>query len=637
VSAPASTTPTAPYPVGRPRRLNSHAAVLLVLWLASGVYLYLRADRGWIPHDEGTLAQAAERVLEGQLPHRDFDDTYTGGLAMLHALAFKLFGIRLLSIRWMLLIFSLLFIPALYRIAARAAPPIVAGLATATGVALSLPNYFVPLPSYYNLFFATFGTLALLRHIETDRRRWLFAAGLCGGLSFIIKPIALFYVAAVLLVLVYREQAGAASAADRPSTRGFSVLVTAGLLTFAGLLLQLVLRRPAAMELLQFGVPGLALTALLIANEWRTRRGNEPPRWRRLAHMCLPFVAGVVVPVAIFVMPYAMTSSLPSLVHGVFILPQRRLAESAYPLPGPTTLAWSIPLVILFATGFVARPRRTTQWLLAVPTALILAVIVCNADQDRVYRAIFLTLRPVVILVTLAACLILGLPVLTRRLSEIRRQQVMLVAAMAAMVSLVQFPYAFGLYFCYVAPLVVLAALYVAWGAGPTHVCVLCFYLAFAVVWLNRGYVRHFGEFYRYVEESTPMELPRSGLRVRASSAGNYHDLIELIVSETPAGDYIYAAPDAPEIYFLSARRNPTRTFFDFLDTDFDSNPSGRAGRIMALLDEHDVRLVVIKQQAEFSELQEALRLRLLERYEILAANELFVVLGRGGDPHPAR
>ena len=140
-------------------------------------------DSGWIPHDEGQLGQAAERTLRGELPHRDFDDMYTGGLSFVNALAFRCFGDRSLSMRMML---WLLFVPAvaaLYYLARRVAPPVVAGLVTMLGAMLSLPVYSAPMPSWYNLFFAVLGVVAPARFVASARGRWLFVAGLCGGLS----------------------------------------------------------------------------------------------------------------------------------------------------------------------------------------------------------------------------------------------------------------------------------------------------------------------------------------------------------------------------------------------------------------------------------------------------------------------
>src|SRR5438128_1338236 len=180
--------------------------ILVVVWCLSSAYIARFVDRGWIPHDEGLLAQSAERVLQGEVPHRDFDELYSGGLSYLHALAFEALGTRLISLRYVLLFFFLLFVPALYSLASKVASPLVAGLVTLLGVAWSVPNYFAGLPSWYNLFFATFGTLALFRHLETDRPFWLFLARIFGGLSFLVKVVGLYYIAAAILFLLFREQ-----------------------------------------------------------------------------------------------------------------------------------------------------------------------------------------------------------------------------------------------------------------------------------------------------------------------------------------------------------------------------------------------------------------------------------------------
>ncbi len=69
---------------------------LLAVWIASATYVGARLDRGWFPLDEGALGHSAERVLAGELPHRDFDDAYTGGLARFDAVVFEVLGTRLL-------------------------------------------------------------------------------------------------------------------------------------------------------------------------------------------------------------------------------------------------------------------------------------------------------------------------------------------------------------------------------------------------------------------------------------------------------------------------------------------------------------------------------------------------------------
>ncbi len=63
--------------------------VLAVVLAVAGIYAGFHIGRGWAPSDDGALSQSALRVMQGQLPHRDFAEIYTGGLSFIHALAFR--------------------------------------------------------------------------------------------------------------------------------------------------------------------------------------------------------------------------------------------------------------------------------------------------------------------------------------------------------------------------------------------------------------------------------------------------------------------------------------------------------------------------------------------------------------------
>src|ERR1700683_4428995 len=60
--------------------------VFATVLLLSALYAGSGLKRGWFPWDEGVIAQSAESVLNGELPHRDFPEIYTGGLSYLNAL-----------------------------------------------------------------------------------------------------------------------------------------------------------------------------------------------------------------------------------------------------------------------------------------------------------------------------------------------------------------------------------------------------------------------------------------------------------------------------------------------------------------------------------------------------------------------
>src|SRR6202166_4627353 len=89
----------------------------LLVWLACAAYMGMNLKRGWVPWDEGILGQSAERVLNGEIPHKDFNDAYTGGLSYLDAFIFRLFGINLLYLRNFLFACFILWVPAVYSLA----------------------------------------------------------------------------------------------------------------------------------------------------------------------------------------------------------------------------------------------------------------------------------------------------------------------------------------------------------------------------------------------------------------------------------------------------------------------------------------------------------------------------------------
>src|SRR2546427_8441776 len=180
--------------------------ILFLVWATSGIYACAYLKRGWFPWDVGAYAQSADRVLHGELPHRDYIDTYTGGLAFLNAFAFRYLGENLATPRLVLFVFFLAWIPAVFWVASEFVADWMAGGITFLAVAWSLPNYPEAVPSWYNLIFATLGLASLFAFLRCPAPKWLFCAGLCGGFSFLAKSIGLTYVAAVLLFFVFREQ-----------------------------------------------------------------------------------------------------------------------------------------------------------------------------------------------------------------------------------------------------------------------------------------------------------------------------------------------------------------------------------------------------------------------------------------------
>ncbi len=567
--------------------------------LAAAIYFHSLAFRGWIHHDEGLLAHSAERVLDGQLPHRDFDEVYSGGLSLLHALAFKLWGTQLSSIRIMLLVFSVVFVATVYAVAARIVSPWVAALVTCLCAVWSVPNYFAGLPSWYNLFLATFGIWTLMRYLDSRRAGWLVAAGAFGGLSLTVKIIGAYYVPAVLLFLVDCERRTSQETPGEQRSRGYWLFVTASLALFVAAIIRLVMPHLDAMAVLIYVAPATVLAIYLSASEWQSGHGPLTARLAALARLLIPFALGVCVPVGVFLVPYLATGAIEDLYRGVFVLPQRRLTAAAMPLPGMVSALAVLPYAGLLIVPMFWRIGRERLVVPILATVLLGWLVLCGYDGSA-YRLVWYSARPLVPVLAVTTAVLLARETRAGRLPPTRGSEVLLLAAMAATLSLVQYPYASGIYFCYVAPIVALAIVSVV-AAQPSaprllHLCVLGFYLLFAVVWLNTNFVRVANVQYMPVEQDRLLSGNRGGIRVQEVERDMYAALVREVQAHSAAGSYIYAAPDCPEVYFLAARKNPTRTLYDMFD-----DPHERTERLIATMDQHAVTTVVVNRFPEFS------------------------------------
>jgi hypothetical protein len=104
-----------------------------------------------------------------------------------------------------------------------------------------------------------------------------------------------------------------------------------------------------------------------------------------------------------------------------------------------------------------------------------------------------------------------------------------------------------------------------------------------------------------------------------------YTRVTELLRDHSAPGGYTYAAPDCPELYFLSQLRNPTRTLFDFLD-----DPSGRDSRVLRAIDSTRVTAIALNSTPLFSApIDSALTVSLRARFPDSAVVGNFVVRWR--------
>jgi hypothetical protein len=594
------------------RLSKTHLFMLLIVLAISSGYMATHLKRGWVPHDEGTLGQSAERVLNGELPHRDFDD-YTGGLTFVHALAFREFGISSTSMRIVLFVFFVFWVPAVFYVASRFGSAYSAGAVTLLAVAWSVPNYPAPMPSWYNLFFATFGVAAILRHLESGSRLWLFLAGFSGGLSFLAKITSAYFIAGALLFFIFREQIITRDKNPHVAERArlYSAAVSLSLTVFLMLLFRMIHKVPGVPGLIFFVLPVFFLVALLLAREFAGVAGQSAARFVALMRMCLPFGVGVALPLIVFVIPYVLTGSVHDLAYGLIGTTTRAIRFAMLAPDDLATMATVIPFIVPVIVAYECHGLGRAIWggILALSAS---AVLVFSARSPLLYGFGCYSLATAIPMLVLAGVAILWASRDQQKLSLIQQQRMMLIMCVTALCNLVQFPFSAPVYFFYVAPLVMLfaMALFASVARPPRFVLavLICFYLLFAVLPPTS-----FQLGFRRSPDSQIVRLAierAGGLLVESTDAHLYEALIPLVQSHA-TGKFIYAAPDCPEVYFFSGLKSPTRHFFDYAEEPLDHTT-----RILNALENLNVNVVTINHSPEFSSrLSPELQAALEERY----------------------
>jgi len=585
---------------------SSRGRLLLALvLLLSALYMAWELKRGWVPSDEGTLAECADRVLRGQLPHRDYHEGYTGGLSYLNAAAFRMFGTNLASMRYMMFLFFLAWVPVVYYAASRFVSVPLAGALTLLAVAWGPPNYAAAMPSWYNMFFATFGLAALLRYIEVQTGRWLLLAGACGGLSVLFKLPGLFFIAGALLFLVFREQlAPSANFTDRRDSPAYRGVVLTSILLYEALVFALLRKLANSATYLYFWVPELAIGAALVWHEVYASR-NRRQRFHFLLRELVLFAAGVGIPIAVFLVPYLLTGNVGLLVRDIFVVSGQLIGRAGMKPPELWFLQGIVVNVLLITVALLIRSKAALklweQLLLGLPMVLLIPFALFLAQRAMFfYQLVWSTIWVFAPVVVVVGVLLMIRWSRLNRLESVPRQRLFLTLSVTAACSLIQYPFSNTIYFCYIAPLVLLSiTAVISLMDHPPRLAVagmMCFCFLYVVLELTPGFVYHLGVQYKPDVQKVRLSIPRAGgLRVTAASAREYEELDSLI-RQHARGEYILAKPDSPEVYFLSGFHDPTGIFFDYYE-----DPAGRTQRALAAIESRNINLVVLNHRPPFA------------------------------------
>lgn len=490
-------------------------AFCAMLVITATILIYFH-DRFWWPPDEGAYAYVAERILAGDVLNRDVHDIHMGYVNFLNALAFRLFGYQLVSLRLPLVAAGLIQACVIFFLF-KPRGIMLAMTAAISLTALSFVQFLNPTAHWYSLFLII-SIIGCLARIPQDNRWRLFVVGLLLTTLFLFRQLSgVIAGIGVVAFLLYEAPRGAT---------GLNTIFARALMTimFIGLAGYLLAKADLSAVLL-FGIWPLAL----LARGWFKATVDN----RYIARQ------------------------LPALIAGGFVA---ALPLVAYHIHHGSLGTWYADTIVSALTltdlEFIDRPRYLHYVVLGLHQTIAME------SFDAIVNGLFWAS----IVLTAPALGILVLIDRTRRGESGPASHPL--PFLAVFYGLVSVHFQIPIYLFYTVGLS-LAGLIWMLAATSTRrreivsACVLLLSIVglyhHAAQPISRGLV---GILKGVRTELAPgYGLDRLGLSIEANDIAVYRHIVDLVRRELRIDQTILAMPVNPEIYFLTGRRSPFRFF----------------------------------------------------------------------------
>jgi hypothetical protein len=474
-------------------------------------------DRTWWEPDEGQLAHVAERILHGEVLHRDIQDVRPGYVNFINAAALYLFGPSLLSLRYPVALIALTQ-SALLFLLFRSHGAMLAGALSLSSVALGVLHYMNPNHHWYALFF----TILLICHLVWTPRtsRWyLPLAGLLIVTVGLTRHLTGAFVGmgtlSFLLLVEARESGDSLSFRDQWMGR----LLCGAMLAMLSLYLW---RSTDFVAFLMFGLWPVGLLA------WQLSTVTVPNNRaiRILGGLCLGMVIGAL-PLLTY---HMMNGSLLAMIDDNVIRPLDVLNWNL----GKQVKYWMLPLggIIQFGDSPGLFNLLNALYFLTVPLfAALNGFLLLLAVRRRTLH------------------ISLALPIL---------------AAFYGLISLfIQVPIYlhFSSILSIAGSLWVLSELKPGWELSTSVMLVVLsgVSIAFQAGVPIRSSIMELISTEKPELFDSRGQLPKVDLLIRGESLEAYKKVVRIIEEETHQDDYLFAVPNNAELYFMTERRNPFR------------------------------------------------------------------------------
>ncbi len=489
---------------------------LLFSILFAAVVLWHFHDRFWWPPDEGAYAHVADRIVRGDVLNADVQDVHLGYVNFANALALRMFGDDLLSLRYPLVLMGVVEAGLVYWLF-RPQGRLSGALASASITALSLVQFLNPTAHWYCLFLFVM-IVALLTWWPRGSRLRLEAIGLLVATAVLFRQLSGVIIAIGVVTYLFAESPRVAPAKSPWLTRLVCAVMALGLALY-------LWEKTNPLTFLLYGIWPLGILL------WATCRLAVANR-EAITILARVGWGGVIaaLPLALY---HIVNGSSQSCLNDTLIS-----AESLTRLD--FFRAISYPMLLgaacrqLFSPESGAHLVNGLFWIIALSLAPVLGMLVlCRALPSRPLGG---GIAP--------------LPFL------------------AVFYSVVSLHYQIPIYLFYSLDVSLLAVLWLAHQSGPLgkySACVLAVTLSAIGIYyhagqpLSRGLVGTLSGDRIALAPSDGLE--RCSLWMEPADRKLYTHVVGLVRREVAPHETILALPFNPELYFLTARENPCRFF----------------------------------------------------------------------------
>ena len=565
------------------RRMFIDARLLLVAAvLVNTLLLWNFHDQHWYAVDEGNYAHIAERLLAGEVLHRDIQDLHPGYINFVNAAAFAIFGVDLVSLRYPLMVAAFTGSLLIWFLLARRDVRL-ATVASIAATAMGVVQFLDPTAHWYCLVLAVC-LVCWLSWIQKGHPARTLGAGILVGLIMLFRQLTGVWVAMAVLLILLREQSTGARGCDAVLARGLGILmlfVLVAYLSFSG--------GPEAGGILLVASWPVVIVCVTLRNLGTTNRASLAI----VSQLALGSIVAALPIVLYHVAHGSFRGWIDDTVFASLDLPTLPFFEKA-----------QYALLPVAGTLNVLRPSDLVSFVNGLYWLIVPLLPVANG-------------------------------ILALRWMRQGRGDALILPLVASFYALVTLHLSGPIYLHYTAGLTLAALLWFAASGQPRrHIPYLTATVA-ALALIAVVFHAAQSPFRRPVEvargdrtltSETPTCLPfaRSTLRIEWKDCAHYHQLAEVIEAATPPGSEIFAVPSDAELYFLAARTNP----FRFYNTALGVRTPEDLAAVLEVLINRPPRLVTYRPDDKYNteasrNIMEHVR-STYERFDTIAGIELY-------------